>query len=42
MRVTVTIHSDRPDTIWKLLAKKLGREPTNEEAIAEVKETDSQ
>jgi hypothetical protein len=26
-----------PDTIWNKLATKLGREPTNEEAAAEVK-----
>ena len=25
------------DTIWNRLARELGREPTNEEAIAEVK-----
>lgn len=38
MRVTVTFHpSKNPDTIWNKLAAKLGREPTDEEATAEVK-----
>jgi hypothetical protein len=37
MRLTVTVRCDRPDTIWKRLAAKLGREPTHAEAVAEVK-----
>lgn len=35
--VNVTIRNDNPNTIWNVLARKLGREPTREEAIAEVK-----
>lgn len=37
--ITVTItHTNRnPDTIWNRLAAKLGREPTNAEAAAEVR-----
>lgn len=34
--VTVTWHNAGPHTIWGQLAKRLGREPTNEEAKAEV------
>lgn len=37
MQVKVTFTNDNPDTIWNRLAAKLGREPTNEEAKAEVK-----
>lgn len=29
--------SGNPETIWNKLAAKLGRQPTNEEAIAEVR-----
>ena len=36
-KVTVTVRNDNPNTIWNQLAKRLGREPTNDEAIAEVK-----
>jgi hypothetical protein len=36
MRITVTVHNAGPHTIWGRLAAKLGREPTNEEARAEV------
>lgn len=35
--VTFTVRNDNPDTIWNRLAARLGREPTNAEAIAEVK-----
>ncbi len=35
--VTTTWHNDNPNTIWNRLAAKLGREPTNAEAAAEVK-----
>lgn len=34
--VTVTVRNDNPNTIWNRLAAKLGREPTNAEAKAEV------
>lgn len=34
--VTVTWRNDNPTTIWNTLARKLGREPTNAEAKAEV------
>lgn len=37
MKVTVTWHNSNPNTIWNKLAAKLGREPTNAEAAAEVK-----
>lgn len=37
MRITVTWRNDNPNTIWNVLARKLGREPTNAEATAEVK-----
>lgn len=36
MRVTTTFRNDNPNTIWNVLARKLGREPTNAEAAAEV------
>lgn len=36
MKVTVTWRNDNPNTIWNVLARKLGREPTNAEAKAEV------
>ena len=35
--ITTTWRNDNPNTIWNQLAKKLGREPTNAEATAEVK-----
>ena len=35
--VTVTFHNDRPSTIWNTLARKIGRQPTDQEAIAEVR-----
>lgn len=37
MQVTVTWTNRNPNTIWNKLAAKLGREPTNAEAAAEVK-----
>lgn len=37
MRVTVAFTSRNPATIWNRLAVKLGRQPTNAEAIAEVR-----
>lgn len=36
IRVTVTFTNTNPDTIWNRLAVKLGRTPTDAEAIAEV------
>jgi hypothetical protein len=36
MQVTVTWHNANPNTIWGKLAQRLGREPTNAEAKAEV------
>ena len=37
MQITITFTNKNPSTIWNKLAAKLGREPTNEEAKAEVK-----
>ena len=37
VKVSISFHNDNPNTIWNRLAAKLGREPTNAEAIAEVK-----
>jgi len=37
VRVTVSFENDNPATIWNRLAAKLGRQPTNDEAAAEVK-----
>lgn len=37
MQVNVTWHNANPQTIWGKLAERLGRVPTNAEAIAEVK-----
>ncbi len=37
MQITITWTNNNPNTIWNQLAKKLGREPTNEEAAAEVR-----
>lgn len=36
MLVNVTWHNANPNTIWGKLAQRLGREPTNAEAKAEV------
>lgn len=35
--VRVTWRNDNPNTIWNALARKLGREPTNDEAESEVR-----
>lgn len=37
MQVSITWHNANPNTIWNKLAARLGREPTNAEAAAEVK-----
>lgn len=37
MQVNTTWHNPNPDTIWNRLAVRLGREPTNAEAAAEVR-----
>ena len=37
MRLTLTWTNDNPNTIWNRLAARLGRQPTNAEAAAEVK-----
>lgn len=37
MNVTITWTNRNPNTIWNRLAERLGREPTNAEASAEVK-----
>lgn len=37
MQVTITWTNTNPDTIWNKLAARLGRQPTNAEAAAEVK-----
>lgn len=37
MKITTSFTNSNPNTIWNRLAAKLGREPTNEEATAEVK-----
>ncbi|WP_286963817.1 hypothetical protein [Methylobacterium sp.] len=34
--VTFAVRNDNPNTIWNRLADRLGREPTNAEARAEV------
>lgn len=36
MQINVTWRNDNPNTIWNTLARKLGREPTNAEARAEM------
>lgn len=36
MKINITFRNDNPNTIWNRLAEKLGRQPTNAEAIAEV------
>lgn len=33
---TIAFHNANPNTVWNRLAAKLGRQPTNEEAKAEV------
>lgn len=35
--VTFTVTNRNPNTIWNRLAARLGREPTNAEAAAEVR-----
>lgn len=37
MRLTTNFRNDNPNTVWNMLARKLGREPTNAEAAEEVK-----
>jgi hypothetical protein len=37
VKIATSWTNDNPDTIWNRLAAKLGREPTNAEAAAEVK-----
>ena len=37
MQIRTTWTNNNPDTIWNRLAKRLGREPTNDEAADEVK-----
>lgn len=37
MQIRTTWTNNNPDTIWNKLAARLGREPTNAEATAEVK-----
>ena len=36
IQITTTLHNAGPHTIWGQLAERLGREPTNAEARAEV------
>ena len=36
-RLTIRFVNSNPATIWNRLAAKLGREPTHEEATAEVR-----
>ena len=36
MIITFTVTNKNPETIWNKLAAKLGRQPTNAEAKAEV------
>ena len=33
----VEFHNDNPSTVWNVLARQLGREPTHAEAAADVK-----
>lgn len=37
VRLTITYRNDNPETIWNRLAARLGREPTDNEAAAEVR-----
>lgn len=34
--ISITHRNDNPDTIWNRLAARLGRQPTQAEAVAEV------
>lgn len=36
IKITHTVNNKNPNTIWNVLAKKLGREPTTKEAYEEV------
>jgi len=36
IHITHTVRNDNPDTIWNVLAARLGREPTDAEARDEV------
>jgi hypothetical protein len=36
VQVTIGFHNSNPNTIWNTLARKLGHEPTNAEAKAEI------
>jgi hypothetical protein len=36
VNVSISFHNSNPNTIWNRLAARLGREPTNAEARAEV------
>ena len=36
MRVTTTWRNDNPNTIWNVLRKRLGREPTKAEVLADL------
>jgi len=37
IQVTFTVRNDNPDTIWNVLAARLGREPTDAEARDQVR-----
>lgn len=37
VKITFSWKNENPNTIWNKLAARLGREPTNAEAAAEVK-----
>lgn len=37
LKVTITWHNAGSHTIWAKLAERLGREPTNAEAVEEVR-----
>lgn len=37
VQVNVSVFNGNPDTVWNRLAARLGREPTNAEARAEVR-----
>lgn len=36
MKITIQFRNDNPNTVWNVLARKLGREPTDKEAADEV------
>ena len=38
LTVTTTWRNDNPNTVWNRLKAQLGREPTNQEAAAAVKQ----